>query len=817
MRSKTALMMIVGLILLAALACRFGRQGSDEFPRPTVAPAVAAPAATAGPVATATATVLRTAAPSEVAPSEAAPPARERLGQVGLIYAPPTGYAVDYAWNRVELRPPDADPDLGALIEIDSNPFLCGERIPGDLNEAMEVALLCSAWWFDAGGVPEEDPVARVVSGTPALMAEMEGMRDGVAMRTRMVVLKPGPTRVLVISGRARADAFDVVADALEALLASVELLGWQTFTNGNDVEDLVFYDGYLWTATSGGVIAWPLGGGIPPIKYTVADGLPSNDVRALTVCMSGGEAALFAGMGHGGVARFEPGLWTWIDLNDPYAEWSDRDVRALGCALDNRLVVGYAQGGVDFLNLDEVNWYYFNREEGVPGDLRALAATRYSSHVWVIGEEGLALISDEGLTPVRDPDLGVYYQAGLDSVDNLWVAAFDRVIRRTPKGDWTTLDNRQIEGLFHARVTGLALADDDTVWLGSYNQLSRFDPVSGEVVEEYWLGDSPVPGAVGRLAVDPYYGWVAYTVPERGAAVLKDGEWGAFVLENEPPADNHLRTLTQDIDGYLWVGDRLGQLWVADPATIAAPLQRYWLPRGFALSIYPDPEGGIWVGHFDGASRYSLEGALHLSDILPQLADHYVRAMARDTAGRLWLGGDEGLLIWDGARLSELTEADGLPGMEIRALQPDGDAMWVGTTQGLARVEGARFDVFIPGELIGALALDQWGDLLVATGSSLLIREAGGAFEPFLESDWNSPLTSIAVGADGEIWVTTALDGVYTLQYHGEGGDWLHLSGKDGLPGNAYGAYGVVIDRDGVVWLGGTSGGLGRYGPRIP
>ncbi len=808
MRTRTALGTIVSL-LPAVLACSFGG-ATDVVPGATLTPAVAAPTATPDP------------SPSATPEPTAAPPAstRERLGQIGLSYVPPEDYVPEYAWHRVSLRRPGADPILDPLIEIDGNPYLCTEHIPDDLYEAMETALLCATWSFDDGGTTSDPPSATTVSGVHALTAELEGAQAGVPMRMRLTVLKPGPTRVLVIRGRASAERFAELAGELEALSASMEILTWQTFTNGNDVEDVAFHDGYLWTATGGGVVAWPLGGGIDPVKFTVADGLPSNDVRALTVCPVGGELTLFAGTWGGGVARYDPGRWRWIGMDDPYAEWSDRHVTALACALDNRLVVGYQDGGVDVLNLDEVTWTTFSREEGVPGDLRALAATPLGSDIWLIGEEGLALISDVGLVPVSEPALGVYYQAGLDSTDTLWIAAWDRLIRRTPEGEWTDFDQREVEGLFHVQVTGLAVAADDTLWLGSYNQLSRFDPAEGEVVEDHWLGDSPVPGSVGRLAVDPYYDWVAYSVPNVGAAALKDGEWMPFVLEDERVPSNHVRALTQDSEGYLWVADRSGGLWVVDPAAMTAPLKRYEVPRGFALSIFPDPVEGVWVGHFDGASLYTLDGALHLSDVLPQLADVYVRAIARDAAGRLWLGGDEGLFTWDEVRLTELTEVDGLPGTEIRALQPDGGAMWVGTTQGLARMEGAGIDTFavrevaLSDDLIGALALDPWGDLLVATGSSLLIRRADGAFEPLLESDWDSPLTAIAVGEEGEIWVTTALDGVYTLQYHDEAGDWQHLSGKDGLPGSAYGAYAVILDRDGVVWLGGAGGGLGRYGP---
>jgi hypothetical protein len=92
--------------------------------------------------------------------------------------------------------------------------------------------------------------------------------------------------------------------------------------------------------------------------------------------------------------------------------------------------------------------------------------------------------------------------------------------------------------------------------------------------------------------------------------------------------------------------------------------------------------------------------------------------------------------------------------------------------------------------------------------------QEADGTFRPWLESEYPSPIAALAINDRGEAWVTTALDGVYTLLFRDEGADWQHLFAEDGRPGNTYGSYSVVIDRQGVVWLGSISGGIGRYGP---
>lgn len=813
MQSKEYRATLIALVLLLILACRSG-PSTKEVVGPTAAPAEAS----VTPVLALTPTAF---AATQTPQPDPVPVRRERLGQAGLVYEPPTGYEVDHSWQRVSLRPAGAGPSAGTLIEIDSNPFLCGERVPDDVSAALEAAILCASWRFDILDAVHGDPVAISVGGHPALMSEIRGDRDGAPVRMQIYVSKPGPTRVLTIIGLVPEERQADGLHTLEELVASVELLTWQSFTNGNDVADLAFFDGYLWTATGGGVVAWPLGLGILPVKYTTGDGLPGNAARALTVCPVMGEPTLFAGTQDGGVARFDPGRWRWLALDSPYAEWTDRHVRALDCALDNRLVVGYEDQGVDFLNLDETDWYHFSPLEGVPIELRDLSVGPDAVQVWVIGEDRLALISDIGLSPEMGDEHGdIFYQAGSDGAGNLWLAGFYRVARRSATGEWRYFDNPEVANLFDTSVTALAVAADDTLWIGSYNQVARFDPSRAEVFDLHRDEPGMVAGLVRRLAVDPVTGWVAYGTSS-GASVLKDGEWLSFVLDQEPLVDNEIRTITQDIEGRIWYGDRLGGLVFADHSAVASPEGRFELPRGFALSIYPDPYGGIWIGHFDGASHYTPQGELHLAAQVPELADQYVRAIARDSGGRLWLGSDEGLFIWDDEQLIVLTDADGLPSSEVRALQPDGEAMWAGTMEGLVRLVGETVEVFnsrnsaLPSDVIGALALDPWGDLLVAAGSELLIRQAvAGAFQPFLQTYTESPLTSIGVGAGGEIWATTARDGVYGLLFQGEAAEWQHLSAQDGPPGNTYGPHAVLVDRDGVVWLGGASGGLGRYGP---
>ena len=77
---------------------------------------------------------------------------------------------------------------------------------------------------------------------------------------------------------------------------------------------------------------------------------------------------------------------------------------------------------------------------------------------------------------------------------------------------------------------------------------------------------------------------------------------------------------------------------------------------------------------------------------------------------------------------------ADGLPQNTVQALArtPDG-YLWIGTQEGLARYDGARFVVFEPGnesaistKNITALHVDKAGTLWIGTRSGLAVFEHG-------------------------------------------------------------------------------------------
>jgi diguanylate cyclase (GGDEF)-like protein len=154
--------------------------------------------------------------------------------------------------------------------------------------------------------------------------------------------------------------------------------------------------------------------------------------------------------------------------------------------------------------------------------------------------------------------------------------------------------------------------------------------------------------------------------------------------------------------------------------------------------------------------------------------------AIAQDGAGFLWVGGESGLARWDGYRYrlytSDAKQPDGLTDHNILALHADrAGRLWVGTVSGgLARYDPAadRFAT-VPLQDHSGRATCVWS----------------------IDDD----------GAGGE-WIGTST-GVFHLDAGGRLAGSLHHDGAraGSLPGDKVQA--VLIDRQGVLWVGGAFG----------
>jgi diguanylate cyclase (GGDEF)-like protein len=239
------------------------------------------------------------------------------------------------------------------------------------------------------------------------------------------------------------------------------------------------------------------------------------------------------------------------------------------------------------------------------------------------------------------------------------------------------------------------------------------------------------------------------------GGVCRMDGSDPGFELlsagpETFPPGK--VSALLMDRLGYLWVGVYGEGLARRDPATGAwrryrrAPGDPRSLPDDIVNFIREDSGGEIWVGTDEGLARYD-RGADSFSVVLPlpggagSPSSETVSAMVDDPAGGAWIGTiRSGLLHWDGggagARRPVVDHRGGGGGASlsddiVEALgYDDRGRLWVGTNEGLDRLEG--------GALVHRLASDSIRTIFLDSRKLLWIGTAGGGllrYEPETDS----------------------------------------------------------------------------------
>jgi signal transduction histidine kinase len=258
---------------------------------------------------------------------------------------------------------------------------------------------------------------------------------------------------------------------------------------------------------------------------------------------------------------------------------------------------------------------------------------------------------------------------------------------------------------------------------------------------------------------------------------------------------------------------DRTGTMWYCTAAGIVrrgsrpfARFRPYQVSRTTAFRTYEDPQGEVWV--VSGIGLYRA-----VEDRLATPAhDIRARSFYAGKDGELWVGTNGSGLIRLKHRVVRMyTSGDGLPNDTPMAVLSSHDGkVWVGGNCGLSVFDGERFKVYreedgLLNSCVWALAEDQNRDLWIGTYGGGLFRFRNGHFGQYsLEQGLVSKVVlQIAVAHDGSLWIATP-DGVSHMQ----NGHFQNYTVAEGLSSNQ--VFSVYQDRSGGVWAQ-TQGGIDR------
>jgi len=195
-------------------------------------------------------------------------------------------------------------------------------------------------------------------------------------------------------------------------------------------------------------------------------------------------------------------------------------------------------------------------------------------------------------------------------------------------------------------------------------------------------------------------------------------------------------------------------------------------------------------------------------------LPQNNVLAITRTRDGYLWLGTEEGLARFDGARfvVFDQRNSPGLRNDSVTTLLEDREGnLWIGTLGGLFRMTRGVIAAYpepqgLSGKYVTSLYLDRQGALWVATDGGGVGRLLNGQFTAYNAQNGLASNTVFAMSgdADGSVWLGT----------HGGLNRWKEgklasYTTQDGLPNDDIRA--LCAARKGGIWIG-TRKGLGLF-----
>lgn len=353
----------------------------------------------------------------------------------------------------------------------------------------------------------------------------------------------------------------------------------------------------------------------------------------------------------------------------------------------DGRILVGSPEG---LLIHDEKGWQKINRQLGLRGVVYAAFEDRQHS-LW-IGLAGRGVAQWRGYREWEsysaDSGLGsdIVYEILPQQDGSMWVATEGGLVRGTP-GE-SGMRWKKVPGLDAMPVHSVVMAPSGDLWIGTESKgAARLDIRTGGVE---WFGEKQ--GLSGKspytLRFDRQHQLWAAT---ESGLFLARAPYQRFSRIAELPA-TRIWTVAEGTDGTIWAGSAGGLF-----AYVSGHWKNWTRANGLSnqevLALGAGANGTMWVGYRfgGGIDRIHLNpgGVTIENGVQRPGSDGLVYFLDFDRSGRLWVGTQRGVDMWDGSRWShyDMTDGMGWDDCDLGGFAQGADGtIWIGTSGGLSR-----------------------------------------------------------------------------------------------------------------------------------
>lgn len=323
----------------------------------------------------------------------------------------------------------------------------------------------------------------------------------------------------------------------------------------------------------------------------------------------------------------------------------------------------------------------------------------------------------------------------------------------------------------------------------------------------EKWLGDrrekdfGPVPWGrsvfVTAACADEAGGLIVGT---HGSGVFWFDAVGNYqhITKTNGLSENFVLSLCFDAEQNLWVGTDGGGLDRIRKRIFFAPTA---LAGGVAQSLAEDAKGGLWTA-------FNLRGlAYWLTNNLQNFPNASAFTVFVDSRQQVWVGtSGNGLLRFNDGRFEPESGALAAGARIFSLFETRAGRLCVGGENGLAIFDGQRWDVFAAASTplkspVRALTEDKAGTLWIGTENDGLFTLRAGKI--VAEKSPFNDVSTLLSAADGSLWAGSFARG---LAERATDGNWKHFSSTlNGLANDDIGS--LVEDADGNLWIGSYEG----------
>jgi signal transduction histidine kinase/ligand-binding sensor domain-containing protein len=385
------------------------------------------------------------------------------------------------------------------------------------------------------------------------------------------------------------------------------------------------------------------------------------------------------------------------------------------------------------------------------------------------------------------------------DAAGALWIGAPNQLMR-WHDGSVDSYLRDQLEGSALPSVHSIAAAPDGSVWVAIPREgLGLFHVVKGALSRGVVQGIDTE--QITSLFVDRDRSlWMGTS---NNGVYRVHGERGDHFSSEHGLSGNEVHGFFEDREGNLWVVTSKGLDCFGESAVVSFSAAEGLAP-GEAGTVVASDDGTIWVGRTDRLN--ALRGDQVTSIPVP---GRTVTALFEDHAGRLWVGLDTMLTIYEHGRFRPVSRADGSAIRGAVAIAEDREHdVWV--TLGITSPDRKLFRIrdlrvqqeFAPDRvpLVRRLAADPTGGIWLGFEDGNLGHYQHGTFEIFPMPQGTTAtgelrLPGLTVDADGSAWIST-WSGLVRWKNH----EMKTLTSRNGLPCNSI--VSAIRDDRATLWL---------------